>query len=432
MGAGDWNLSFARDEEGFLLSETHRMNLISWERYKNYLRTVHDGALHQGSHRRIALIGIPLLEHGEHPLKTALTQWLDQHEEWHVTFMSDAYLESYQTLAKIPCDGILARVVSEKMAREARKLSCPLVNISGLLKDPGVQTVRRDDRQRGELCAAHLLEKGFSNIGIVSTFPNKAWSGKETLKGFTEYIRKHGNKINILTHQIDIALSEANMMSQLRKWLKSLALPCALFGMDDRTAIAVMKACREAGLSVPREIAVISTMLTPKMIDGSEMTLTHPLEDGSWLIGPACERLKSLMENPDQPVQNITIPCPGLVQGESTDTLAVSDPMVREAIDFIEECFREGINVSDVVRQGKVSRRTLERRFASAVGISIHDYIGKTCIKAAVSMIKNSTSTLEDVAEQSGFLSYKAFKNTLLREEGMSPGAWRSALSQKG
>lgn len=408
------------------------MNLISWDRYKNYLKTVHDGTLHRGSHKRIALIGIPLLEHGEHPLKTALTQWLDQHDGWHVTFMSDAYLESYQTLAKIPCDGILARVVSPRMAAAARKLSCPLVNISGLLKDPGVQTVRRDDFQRGALCAAHLMERGFKNIGIVSTFPNKAWSVEESLNGFHDSIRKNGKECRVLSHQVDISFPEVKMMSQLRAWLKSLTLPCALLGMDDRTAIAVVNACRDVNLSIPKEIAIISMMFTPKMEQGCDISLTHPLEDGSWLITHACERLESLMENPAQPVQCITIPCPGLVQGESTDTHAVTDPMVRGAIDFIEECFREGINVSDVVRQGKVSRRTLERRFALAVGISIHDYIGKICIKTAVIMMKNSTSTLEDVAEQCGFLSYKAFKNTLLREEGMSPRALRSSMSQKG
>lgn len=373
------------------------MKPLSWDRYSEFLRRLHDGPARCGPVKRIALIGLPLIDRGPHPLKAALAASLDRYPHWQISFMSEAHLESFELLARIPCDGILGRVVSEEMAVMARKLACPLVNISSLVENPGVQTVRRDDRQLGHLCARNLLEKGFSRISVIEFVPATGWCFGETRAGFVEFVQQHASRAILDTLQMELALSEPEMIARLRCWLRALHTPCALFLTDDRFAIAVMEACREESLHVPKDVAIISSVLTPEMAVACGVTLTHPAQDAEWLIGPACERLESLMRNPRQPLSTMVIPCPGMAQGESTQTFTIGDPLVKLAVDFVDSHFQEGINVADIIFHVECSRRALERRFVNQLNITMHDYLIQKRVACAKKIINATPEQKFDI-----------------------------------
>jgi LacI family transcriptional regulator len=340
--------------------------------------------------------------------------------------MSESYLDSFRLLAKIPCDGILARVSSDEMAKVARALPVPLVNISSLVRNPRVNTVRRDDRGIGHLCARHLVGKGFSRIGVVVMPPAAGWCFGETTAGFLEHIREHGDGAEIFTHRLDLKLSEPVMLRRFRSWIKTLRLPCALFVTDDRFAIAAMDVCKQEGLRIPQDIAVISSVQTPEVQHACSPTLTHPVQDAHWLIRPACERLAELMRNPRQPVRIEVIPCPGIVKGESTDTIAVDDPMVARALDYIVARFHEGIDVSHIVAELGCSRRALERRFSKLMKVTLHTHLAEVRVKSAKKRIEAATTEkLDEIARSCGFLDSKTFRQTFLRVTGVTPGKWR-------
>lgn len=402
------------------------MKPLAWDRYSEILRRLHDGPALPGPVKRIALVGLPLLDRGPHPFKAALAECLDRYPSWQVAFMSEEYLESFELLTRIPCDGVLARVVSEEMAAMAHKLSCPLVNISSFVENPGVQTVRRDDRQLGHLCARHLLEKGFSRISVIELVPVPGWCFGATLAGFMEFVQQHASGVTLDTLRIDLTLSEPEMMARLRSWLRTLHTPCALFLTDDRFSIAVMDACREESLRIPKDVALISSVLTPEMADACGVTLTHPVQDGEWLVGPACERLESLMSNPLQPLRTIIIPCPGLVQGESTETFAIDDPLVARAVDFIETNYQNGINVAEVISHLECSRRALERRFVTLLKITMSDYLIQRRVALAKTHMKESPElNLEKIAHSCGFRDRRTFRHAFVGLTGMTPDKWR-------
>jgi LacI family transcriptional regulator len=199
-----------------------------------------------------------------------------------------------------------------------------------------------------------------------------------------------------------------------------------LFLTDDRFSIAVMDACREEGLRIPKDVALISSVLTPEMADACGVTLTHPVQDGSWLVGPACERLESLMSNPRQPLQTIVIPCPGVVQGESTETFAIDDPLVARAVDFIDSRYRDRINVADVISHLECSRRAVERRFVTQMKITMHDYIIRKRVALAKSYMKDSPELkLDQIAISCGFGDRRSFRLAFLSLTGITPDSWR-------
>jgi len=384
------------------------------------------------SHKRIAIVGLTALHRGDHPLKTALAESFERRKDWEVIHMSEAYLEAFKLLAKIPCDGVLARVITPEIADAARELPCPVVNISSLLESPGVQTVRRDDRSMGRLCARHLLEKGFTRIGMVQS-PFQDWCFKEREAGFLEVLTEAGGCVTVSRHVDSVSLDRrefsqavgATALARFRAWLRTLCPPFALFLVNDNHAPALMEGCRLEGLRIPQDAAVITPLGHPEILPQCHPSLTYAEEDHRAVVEEACKRLAELMRNPLLPLQIVTVPCSQLFPGSSTDVFAVDDALVARAIDFMDSGFRTGINVADVVKHIACARRLLERRFSAAMGKTTHQYLMELRLKAAREQIEAAPDAkLASVAESCGFRGYKSFRTAFHAATGQSPSQW--------
>jgi LacI family transcriptional regulator len=295
-----------------------------------------------------------------------------------------------------------------------------------MLKNPGVPTVCRDDHSLGELCAAHLLDLGFSRIGIVRA-PYRDWCFHEVEAGFLERINRSNREMAISEHQLDAEPPSEECLQKFRAWIKTLTTPCALFLVSDRSAPHLMKACISEGFEIPKDIAVIAGNFHPEFAKESLPTLTHPEGDASWLMDKVCDHLDELMKNPAlESRSKITVPCPGLVLGASTDTFTSDDPVVSQALEFIRKHFHKGINVSTIVSNVGCSRRHLERHFSASFGESLHDFLIKKRISTAKKLISlNPDSKLASIATESGFPDYQAFRVNFQEATGYSPSEWR-------
>ena len=377
-----------------------------------------------GTHKRIAIIGLPVLSRGDHPLKSALAQAFALHPDWEIILMSEAYLDAFKLLRKITCDGVLARVITPQIAAVARKLHCPVVNISSLLETPGVDTVRTDFRGKGAMCAKYLLERGFSRIGIVSP-PYKDWGFLEGEAGFMECIMTTGRDTSVSRHVLGSHAPTSNDLKQFGRWLETLQPPFALFLLASRHAAALMEECHGVGLRIPHQVAVIANDGDPESLGTCRPALTHACDDHLMHMTVACNRLADLMRDPRQPVRIINMPCSQLVPSASTDIFVVDDPLVARAVDYMQADFRKGINVAEVVDHTACARRRLERRFHAVFGKTIHKYIIELRIKAAKELLTASPRPkLAVVAEQCGFGEVKAFRMAFVEATGKNPADW--------
>jgi transcriptional regulator GlxA family with amidase domain len=142
--------------------------------------------------------------------------------------------------------------------------------------------------------------------------------------------------------------------------------------------------------------------------------------------------IASLMENPKQPIRTIVIPCPGMVEEQSTNIRSVNDPTIARALTYIEKHFRETIDVSDVVKNLGCCRRTLERRFSSILGITIHQYLLDHRLNfAKICMARQLPDKLDVIAQLCGFGDSKTFRNAFLRSTGQTPSQWRQMRLRK-
>ena len=86
--------------------------------------------------RRIAVIGAPVLQ-AQSLFNAALINYAERQSHWKFVFSFEVSVQTLKFLRRFDCDGALIRIISPAVAREAKKLSFPLVNFSSWLSDPG-------------------------------------------------------------------------------------------------------------------------------------------------------------------------------------------------------------------------------------------------------------------------------------------------------
>jgi LacI family transcriptional regulator len=195
---------------------------------------------------------------------------------------------------------------------------------------------------------------------------------------------------------------------------------------DDPDAPALMAACHEAGRRIPHDIAVIASHGHPEICHACNPPLTYVDQNEEGLASRAAQYLDELIAKKNSEIKTITVPCGGVVPLASTDTVAVDDREVAHAVEFIRAHITEPINIKDVAQHFAIARRTLERRFRSAMGISLHDF--QTCerIERAKDLLHATPPlTLNDVARRCGFISAARLNLVFQRVAGTTPAAWR-------
>ena len=191
----------------------------------------------------------------------------------------------------------------------------------------------------------------------------------------------------------------------------------------------VVEACAITGLRIPDDIAVVSVGNTQSVCDLSEPTLTS-IEHNQRRQGyEAAALLDELMDGSPPPADPVIVPPLQVVTRESTDIFAVRDQILRKALYFLRDNFRDpSISVSDVVEACGTSRRHLYSTFERHWNRSIASTLAELRIAEAKRLLSTTSEKQYSVAVQSGFVSASQLSKTFSKRVGMSPGAFRSQV----
>lgn len=91
---------------------------------------------------------------------------------------------------------------------------------------------------------------------------------------------------------------------------------------------------------------------------------------------------------------------------------------------YIEEHATKPLRLEDVARHAGLSVSRTVALFKSAFGLSVLQYAQKVRLSIAVELMDNSSMTLEQIAEASGFGSYSYFHRIFKEHYGMPPGQY--------
>jgi LacI family transcriptional regulator len=187
----------------------------------------------------------------------------------------------------------------------------------------------------------------------------------------------------------------------------------------------VTEACYYAGLRVPDQVAVLGGEYDELMSHISNPPLST-LDQPSEQVGyAAAEMLAGMMAGRKPPAQPLLFSPTRIIVRHSTDTLAIDDELVREALELIRQRAPQGICVADVVRRLSVARRTLEQRFMRIMGRTPAAEIRRVRIEEAKRLLIESDKSIAEVARASGFSQQDLFSRTFRRTVGVPPSDFR-------
>jgi len=121
------------------------------------------------------------------------------------------------------------------------------------------------------------------------------------------------------------------------------------------------------------------------------------------------------------------VPPSRIVERQSTDVLAVTDPMVARALRVIWEDIQKSPTVGEVATALGVSRRTLERRFRIAVGCGVKAEIMRRRLQVYCRLLRSSDKPIADLAAMAGYRSLETMHLQFRKAMGTSPAAYRRA-----
>lgn len=109
-----------------------------------------------------------------------------------------------------------------------------------------------------------------------------------------------------------------------------------------------------------------------------------------------------------------------------------TDDVVLNAQIFMEENFQDKISIEELASNFGVGRRTFDRRFIRATGITPLDYVQRVKMEVAKKTFENSRKSVSEVMYEVGYSDTKAFREVFSRITGMSPIDYKSKYNKEG
>lgn len=97
------------------------------------------------------------------------------------------------------------------------------------------------------------------------------------------------------------------------------------------------------------------------------------------------------------------------------------DEVILKVQNFIETNYSDKLNVDELADQHATVRRTLERRFKSATGNSVVEYIQRVRVEAAKRALEKENTTVNQAMYDVGYNDPKAFREVFKKVVGISP-----------
>ncbi len=323
-------------------------------------------------------------------------------------------------------DGVIARIETAEIARCISLLHVPVVDVSSSRRVADIPWIETDDESIASIAFDHLFERGFRHFAFCGP-KGFNWSNWR-MEHFVAKCRNAGLPCDCFQTEstYDREPIRAKKRSSLESWLTKLPNPTGLLCAYDIQAQIVLDTCRNIGLTVPEQIAVIGVDNDPLLCDLSHPSLTSVAPDARGAGFHAAQLLDDLMHHRknDRNTSRLMKPL-GIVQRQSTDITAVSNNEIAEAIRFIRDHACNGINVGDVLSQIHLSRRTLESQFLHATGKTPHEMIANIRTDRVLRLLQQSELTLEEIARHAGFEHTEYMSVVFKKRFGVSPGKYR-------
>ena len=294
---------------------------------------------------------------------------------------------------------------------------------------PGVASLDVHDRRIGEVAARFYREAGYRHFACVHLgLPY----GQQRLAGFRGELARHG--LDCADFLYAESPGAAYMESwqepppDLRAWLRGLPRPVAVFAVHDPLGNLVGHAAALEGLRIPDEVAVLGANNDELVCGLSFPPLSSVSIPWDRLGALAGQWAQYLIEGRPAPAEPVLIHPGPVVARQSTALTAVEDAQLRRALHYLREnAGNAGISVATLCADLRISRRSLERKFAAVLESTPWEVLCRMRTEAAQRLLAETDLPMAVVAERCGFGDPERFSIVFSRQTGQPPTHFRKA-----
>lgn len=369
-----------------------------------------------------------------------ICSYAQTHPDWRIA-MFDGVLPSAAEVKAF--DGFLWSVSDARAAERLLSTGRPIVNLMVDGRFPSIVQVGADHAACGELVVRHFVSHYFSHFAFCGwqglMFSDVRLAAYRAALGqahfdCSAYLTKAGGRRR---HLLDDVLHEKFAVpadaAAIARWLRKLPKPVAVFCANDLRAWQLSEVCWRAGLSVPKEVAILGADddVVPCLLTSPSLSSvdTATFETGR----RAAEVLDEILHGTRAADgATVLVPPRGVVARNSTAVYAVEPPFLAEALSYIRADTAKSLTAAEVAAHVGLSYSTVQGAFRERIGSSIQREIMSARLDLAERLLCATDLPLADVAERAGFRTQQYFCLCFRREKGMAPGAYRERAVRGG
>lgn len=376
------------------------------------------------SKRKRVLLLIETSRNGGRQLLEGITQYTVEKNSWSIFFSDRGSREQIPPWIKgWHGDGIIARSYDKRNLKTLESLNIPIVELVSW------KYCMLDENVFGNMIADHFLELGLEHFAFFSM--GQSWWSKGLCRFFISTLKQKGHDCLNFPQTKRKNSSALPVLwwegcdQQVVEWLQSLPKPIGIFCPLDTHAIYLINVCNDAGIAVPEDVAIMGMENDAQLCEAVFPTLTS-IDLNGRLGGYNAAMLLDKMMNGDSlpPLPLIQKPS-HIAKRQSTNMVAVANPIVSKSLNFIHTHLADKIQVSDIAQQLDISRRTLTDLFRKHLRRSPEKVILKAKIEWSKKLLRETKYCLDEIAELVGYQSVAYFCRAFLRETGQTPTEFR-------
>lgn len=320
--------------------------------------------------------------------------------------------------------GVIASFRNRPLMRHIRKLGVPVVDVSNIMKrETWFARVTTDDHKRAQLAVDHLKSRGLTEFACYAPLIGRYSDARA--RQFKACVESIGGTCSVYAAETANRAGWLTNYKNARDWLMQLPKPVGIFAGDPYPARQLVEICTMNDIHVPDEVAIISGDNDNLLCKVATPQITS-IELASNRIGEAAARaLKRLMNGGAVPAQTTMVSPVGVRKRQSTDTLAIDDPEIVQALSYIRQHASNQITVNDVARACHLSRRGLEQRFREKLDRTPGGEIRRVRLENVQQLLLDTQDSIASIAFQYGFASGASLCQSFQKQFGQSPGQYR-------
>lgn len=330
-------------------------------------------------------------------------------------------------------DGVIGFIDSPELGAQMDALGIPVVDVQGKGNCPTAPVFDTDPAEVARLAGDFFIHAGFTHFGFCG-YPGVFFSDRRS-EAYAAFMKSKGHEVYAYTPSNAGFGIQDNLYrewgaldyeNQLTGWLTRVPKPIAILASNDIRGQQILHACRDLGIAMPSDVAVIGVDNDEIICRQCRPTLSSIAPDTERIGRLAAETLARMMDGETVEPRLANQPPTRIVERQSTDITMTRDPIVLAATRFIRNRVCEDISVDQVCELVDCSRSTLDTLFKRHLGRPVAQEMRRVRLNRATRLLLDSPLTVEEVARECGFRSTTYFCRFFKRETGTTPVLYRT------